>query len=274
MSNAFVRELWLYPVKGCQGVPVDAIDVSEMGITGDREFALWCEGKLVDQKDTPKVAALSASFEGDTLRFHHEQLGDYAHPISENGDAYDTKWVLDEFQSIDQGDAVADWLSSAIDKPVRLVRPGKPWRINFPIPQFDLLHDEPKQSFFAASPVSLGSLESLQDLNGRLEQPVPMDRFRLNVVVEGLGAFGEDEVVKLGNDAVTLAQVTPAERCIIITTDQKTGERPKSDLMKVLSEYRKKPKEERFGTGLIFGSYMTVAHAGTLRVGDELTASD
>ena len=134
-----------------------------------------------------------------------------------------------------------------------------------------LLHDEPKQRFFAASPVSLANRASLDDLNGRLEQPVPMNRFRMNVIVDGLEPFREDELVSLGNDDVTLLQVTAAERCVIITTDQKTGERPKSDLMKVLKQYRQKPQEERFGTGLIFGSYMTVGKEGTLRVGDELT---
>jgi hypothetical protein len=135
----------------------------------------------------------------------------------------------------------------------------------------ELLHDQPKQRFFAASPVSLANAASLDDLNARLEAPVPMDRFRVNVVIDGLAPFEEDALVSLGNDDVKLLQVTPAERCVIITTDQKTGARPKSDLMKVLAGYRRKPKEERFGSGLIFGSYMTVARGGTLRVGDRLT---
>jgi uncharacterized protein YcbX len=62
------------------------------------------------------------------------------------------------------------------------------------------------------------------------------------------------------------------ERCVIITTDQKTGERPKSDLMKVLGDYRRKKKEERFGSGITFGLYMTVGREGQLRAGDELDA--
>jgi uncharacterized protein YcbX len=272
MSKVIVRELWRYPVKGCQGVPADSIEVTRMGVKGDRDFALWSENALVDQKETPKVASISARLDGERLRLQHAERGEYVHEIRADGPAHETRWVLDQFESIDQGDEVADWLSRAIDKPVRLVRPGPAWKINFPIPQMQLLHEEPKQRFFAASPVSLANRASLDDLNGRLERPVPMDRFRANVVVDGLEPFQEDELVSLGGDEVTLLQVTPAERCAIITTDQKTGERPKSDLMKVLKQYRQKKKEDRFGSGLIFGSYMTVSREGILRVGDELVA--
>jgi hypothetical protein len=272
MSEAIVRELWSYPVKSCQGVPVEAIEVTEMGVRGDREFALWHEGELVEQKDNPQVASLAASLAGDCLRFRHAEHGEYEHVVRSEGPAHETRWVLDQFESVDQGDAVAAWLSGALGRPVRLVRPGATWKINFPIPAFERVHDRPKQSFFSASPLSLANRASLDDLNARLEAPVPMDRFRMNVVVDGLEAYEEDALDSLASDEVELLNVTAAERCAIITTDQKTGERPKSDLMKVLAEYRRKPKEERFGSGLIFGAYMTVAKSGTLRTGDRLVA--
>ena len=95
----------------------------------------------------------------------------------------------------------------------------------------------------------------------------------MNVVVDGLEPYDEDNITSLANDNVELLNVTPAERCVIITTDQQTGERPDNDLMQVLGEYRAKTKEERFGSGLKFGNYMTVGRAGTLRVGDRLDAS-
>jgi uncharacterized protein YcbX len=274
MRHATVRELWTYPVKGCQGVSADSIEITKMGVIGDRGFVLWREGKLVDQIETPQVASLAVGFDRDagTLRFEHAEHGSYEHAVEAEGPAREARWVLDEFQTIDQGDQVADWLSSVLGKEVRLVSPGEPWKINFPIPQMQLLHQEPKQSFFSASPVSLANQASLDDLNGRLETPVGMDRFRMNVVVDGLDPYQEDELVSLGNEAVELLQVTPAERCVIITTDQKTGERPKSDLLKVLGEYRRKEKEDRFGSGITFGLYMTVGREGTLRIGDTLAA--
>ena len=272
MQEAIVRELWTYPVKGCQGVAAEAVQITKMGIPGDRDFVLWKDGKLVDQKETPQVASLAADFDRDqgVLRFRHSDLGIYEHEIRSEGAVRKAAWVLDEFETVDQGDSVADWLSTAVAKGIRLVSPGAPWKINFPIPQMQRVHDKPKQRFFAASPVSLANRASLDDLNQRLETPVPMDRFRMNVVIEGLGPYEEDKLDSLSNEQVELLQVTPAERCIIITTDQKTGERPQSDLMAVLGQYRRKKKEDRFGSGLIFGNYMTVGKEGTLRVGDRL----
>jgi uncharacterized protein YcbX len=243
-----------------------------MGIVGDREFVLWEDGKLVDQKETPRVASIAAELRRDDgiLRFRHAERGVYDHEICEQGEAREAGWILDAFETIDQGDAVSDWLSAIVGRRVRLVSPAGPWKINFPIPQMARVHDTPKQRFYAASPVSLANQASLEDLNERLAEPVGMDRFRVNVVIDGMAAFEEDHVDSLSNDRVELLQVTPAERCVIITTDQRTGERPKSELMKVLGGYRRKKAEERFGSGIVFGNYMTVGRSGVLRVGDTL----
>jgi uncharacterized protein YcbX len=269
MQEVTVRELWTYPVKGCQGVAAQEIQISKLGIPGDRSFVVWRDGELVDQKETPRIASIAAHFDADagTLTLAHAEHGEHRHRVRAEGEPRDAKWVLDRFTTVDQGDEVAAWLTAVLGMDVRLVAPGDPWKINFPIPQMKLLHDEEKRSFFAASPVSLANVASLDDLNARLEAPVPMDRFRMNVVVEGMGPYEEDEVESLSNDEVGLLQVTSAERCVIVATDQQTGEREKSDLLKKM---RKKPKEETFGSGRIFGSYMQVSKAGTLRVGDRL----
>ena len=151
-----------------------------------------------------------------------------------------------------------------------MVTGGEAWKINFPIPQMELLHGEDKNSFFAASPVSLANTASLAELNRQLDAPVSMNRFRMNVVVEGLEAYEEGALTSLENDQVQLLHVTAAERCIIVETDQVTGERAKTGLLKHLP---KKSKEERFGSGRIFGPYLQVAKSGTLSVGDRLAAS-
>lgn len=269
MSEVIVKELWTYPVKGCQGVPAKEVEISKLGIPGDRSFVVWHDGLLVEQKDYPKIASIAAVFDptSNTLTLSHERAGQFEHAVRTAGEIRQAKWVLDQFETIDQGDEVAAWLSDILGMDVRLVAPGDAWKINFPIPQMALLHDEEKRSFYSASPVSLANRASLDDLNTQIDAPVPMDRFRMNIIVEGLAPYQEDEVTSLGNDEVSLLQVTSAERCVIVTTDQKTGERTKTDLLKRM---RKKPKEDSFGSGRIFGSYLQVAKAGTLRVGDRL----
>jgi len=267
-----IKELWTYPIKGCQGVATDTLEIEERGIVGDREFVLWEDGKLIDQKETPIIASIAAELRRDEgiLRLRHAERGTFDHSIRDAGDHRAAGWILDQFDTLDQGDEVASWLSEIIGRPVRLVTPTEAWKINFPIPQMARVHETEKDRFYAATSVSLGSQSSLDDLNTRLDSPVGMDRFRLNVIVEGLEAYAEDHLESVSTEAVELLQVTPAERCIIIATDQVTGERPKSDLLKVLGQYRRKPKEEAFGSGIIFGNYMTVGRAGTLRVGDSV----
>ncbi|MCP3993109.1 MAG: MOSC domain-containing protein [Actinomycetia bacterium] len=275
MSEAVVSQLWTYPVKSCQGVATDSIQITSLGVTGDRCFAIWAEGRLVEQKLTPYVASIGAAFDSRTgvLTLTHADKGVHAHQVRSEGPLRPAKWLLDEFRTVDQGDPVAEWLSEVLDKNVRLVMPHDPWRINFPVPQMALLHDHLKHSFTAASPVGLANQASLDDLNTRVDTSVPMDRFRVNVVIDGLDAYEEDHVHSLSTDDVELLQVTAAERCVIITTDQRTGGRPENNLMETLSTYRKKSKEERFASGLKFGSYMIVAKEGTLRVGDRLSVT-
>ena len=269
-----VTSLSIYPIKSAQAVAQDSITARTMGIDGDRQFAIWADEKLVEQKHTPKVAAISATFDEAAaaltlIAAGHEPMH---HKVRAEGEALDTTWVLDEFTSVDQGDEAAGWLSEVLAAPVRLVTPGPAWDINFPIEVFAPLHGKPKRSFTAASPIGIANQASLDELNKHLDHPVPMDRMRMNVVIEGLDAYEEDQMVSLSNGSVVFGQVAAAERCVIVTTDQTTGERPNNNLMQVLSTHRKKPKAERFASGLMFGNYMTVDVEGELHVGDTLTA--
>ena len=225
------------------------------------------------RKLTPILASVSAELSGPGLLLRHATQGIYKHSPRLEGDSIPGSWVLDEFEGIDQGDEIAEWVSNIIEKKVRLIRADKPWQINFPVPSMKRVHGKPKQKFTAATDVSLTNLASLEALNKDLEVPIGMGRFRPNVVVDGIGAYEEDNMDLVGNDDVELMQVTPAERCVIITTDQETGERPANNIFKVLGKTRRKT-EDRFGSGLLFGNYMRVSRPGILYVGGRLELRD
>ena len=274
MTEVTVRELYTYPVKGCGGGPVEELVLTERGIEGDREYSFVGEdGRLVDQIKTPILASVSAELSGRRLLFRHATQGIYRHSPRLEGDSIPGSWVIDKFEGIDQGDEIAEWVSNIIEKKVRLIRADKPWQINFPVPSMKRVHGKPKQKFTAATDVSLTNLASLEALNEDLEVPIGMDRFRPNVVVDGIGAYEEDNMDIVGNRDVELTQVTPAERCVIITTDQETGERPANNIFKVLGKTRRKTAD-RFGSGLLFGNYMMISKPGTLHVGDRLELRD
>ena len=79
--------------------------------------------------------------------------------------------------------------------------------------------------FVDVAPILVTNEASLADLNARLDAPVPMNRFRPNVVIDGLDAFGEDLVIALHGNGVRLVRATHCERCAVTCTDQETGER-------------------------------------------------
>lgn len=270
MADVTVRELHTYAVKGCGGGPVEELVLTERGVQGDREYSFVDEdGLLVDQRSTPLLATISAALSGQRLLLRHADRGTYAHVPRLDGDALPATWILEKFKGIDQGAEVAEWVSDIVGKKVRLIRADKPWRVNLPVPSFKRVHGRPKHNFTAAVDVLLTNRASLEALNRDLEVPIGMDRFRPNIVIDGIGAYEEDSMELVSNDAVDLMQVTRAERCEIITIDQETGERPANNILKVLGRTRYKTKD-RFGTGLLFGNYMSVSKPGALRMGDRL----
>ncbi|MBT5155267.1 MAG: MOSC domain-containing protein [Gammaproteobacteria bacterium] len=271
MKTVTVKELYVYPVKGCNGSPVQALDITEQGIVGDREFTFVGDGGvLIEQKQFPKIASVQVEQTSEGLIFKHETEGSILHKARTEGESISAKWVLDEFEGTDQGDEVSQWISHILDMPIRLIRINQPWTVNFPVPDMARLHGKSKRRFTAASELSLTNLASLEALNADLDVPIPMNRFRSNIVVDGIGAYEEDDMDFVVGANVEILQVTPAERCAIISTDQKTGDRPENNIFDVLRKTRVKT-EGKFGSGLIFGNYMTVKKPGKLRLGDQLT---
>jgi uncharacterized protein YcbX len=120
-------------------------------------------------------------------------------------------------------------------------------------------------SFADGYPFLLISEESLADLNGRLPRPVPMDRFRPNLVVAGGAPYAEDGWTRIGVGGLAMRVVKPCPRCVVTTTDQATSERTPEPL-RTLATYRKVNGEVMFGQNVIH------ENSGRVRVGDSVTA--
>jgi hypothetical protein len=106
---------------------------------------------------------------------------------------------------------------------------------------------------------------SLEDVNRRLETPVPMNRFRPNFVVSGSQPFEEDTWTNVQIGEATFRAVKPCARCIVTTTDQETGERS-AEPLKTLADYRKKDQKILFGQNVI----LTGQPGRIVRVGDRV----
>ena len=171
----------------------------------------------------------------------------------------------------DAGDEAAEWFSAVLGRRSRLVRTGESYTRKVPSEekaQQHRPHYSSEISFTDAFPTLLTSEESLADLNNRLATPLPMDRFRPNIVLRGCAPYEENtrNVVRVGD--LLFGCANTCLRCVITSTNQQTGVRAGVEPLRTLATYRL----SQDGRGVMFGQYLIHSGTGQLRVGDHITA--
>jgi uncharacterized protein YcbX len=232
------------------------------------------DGENYAQRDHPHVATIGVErLDDGRLKLDHRDAGEFVHNVRSSGDDVPIKLLYNDITTLDQGDEIAAWASAAMkEEGIRVVSLPKPWDKWIPLPVFERIDGKPQAQLYDVAPVLVNNQASLDDFNERTSEPVPMDRFRANVVVSGdLAPYEEDEVGTLSSEEVELLFVTACERCIMTTTDQTTGMRETKEPLRTLSTYRK--RDEKYASGVLFGIYMTVVREGVLAVGDRLSVS-
>lgn len=267
-----VTALYIYPVKSCRGIAVTEAAVQEQGLQHDREWMAVDENHVfLTQRTEPRMALVETSLTPDHLVLSAPGAPPLQISLSQQDRPPDltARVWKDDCAALDEGDAAAAWLSAFLRRPCRLVRfaPGQrrlsshEWTGGI----------DAENRFSDGYPVLIISDESLDELNRRLDEPLPMDRFRPNIVIRGLNRpHGEDAVHTLTQEGLTLQMVKPCDRCRITTTDQQTAETGKEPL-RTLAQYR---RDARLG-GVTFGMNAIITH-GTghlLKVGAELIPS-
>lgn len=272
----------VYPVKSCRGIALDSARVTSAGLEHDREWMIVTpEGRFLTQREEPRLARIAARLSEDTLVLSAEGMdelrvaldspaigagGPGASRTRLDGRNVEVTVWRDHCRALDQGDEAARWLAAFLGHPLRLVR-------------FDPAQDRPSDPSWTGGLRALNrfsdgfallaiSTASLADLNGRLAKPLPMNRFRPNLVLEGLPPYGEDGIEDLTAADVRLRRVKPCTRCIITTTDQESGVRMGDEPMRTLKTYRWDPVLK----GVAFGqNFIVISGAGgRLEVGMEL----
>lgn len=274
---AILTQLLLYPIKSCAGMAVPAATLLESGLVAegvhDREWMLVdADGRFLTQREFPRMAVITPRPEGEVLRVSAPALADLLLPLAWDEAAPRCRVAIwdDMVDALDCGDGAAAWFSDALGTRCRLVR----FRRDVVRPtSVKWTNGVPSQTRFADGyPLLLIGQASLDDLNARLvaagRAPLPMDRFRPNLVVEGLEAFEEDYVAALAAGPVAIAPVKPCARCPIPSIDQATG-LPGPDPLDILQTYRANPRMD----GAICMGMNCIVTAGTgslLYVGQEL----
>lgn len=259
-----VASLIYYPIKSCRGIEVQAANVERMGLQGDRRMMVVTpQGGFLTQRDYPRLALVSPYLTGERLILSAPGMQDLTIPIAKSGETTPVDiWRSKGVQAIDQGELAARWFSNWLETEVRLVHfaEGTLRRIN---EKFAVNPDD-HTGFADAYPILLASDESLEDLNARLPWPLPMNRFRPNLVVRGCEPFAEDawSRIRIGGPGpgVEMAVVKPCARCLVTTIDQETLEKSKEPL-KTLATFRRQEG------GVMFGQNVIPLNEGRLEAG-------
>jgi len=226
---AVVQELFIYPLKSARGMARSRVRLAATGFEWDRQWmAVDAQGTFISQRTHPKLAQVEPAIAGDLLTLTARDLKPLQLPLAPTGDAVAVKVWNDRCAGLDQGDEAAEWISAVVGDRLRLVRQA---------PLLDRRADAkfagsqpPPVSFADGYPFLVCNRASLQDLNARMPEPIPMERFRPNIVLTGLPPFAEDRIATLQIGKITLRLVKPCMRCIITATDQVSGERSTNPL--------------------------------------------
>lgn len=256
-----LTELSIYPVKSCAGFSVPSAGLDRFGLAGDRRWMVVDEsGLFITQRQIPGMCLIDVQCVAggicvtqshDTLEVSIPDEGAQSRRVEVWGDAV---------QALDAGDAAAHWFTQRLGRACRLV-----YMPDSALRRVDGAYagEGETVSFADGFPLLLISRASLEDLNGRLPQPVPMNRFRPNLVVSGCEAFAEDGWRRIRIGQMELDVAKPCSRCVMPSIVQETGERD-PHINRALAAFR------RVNGQILFGQNLLYRGSGQLAVGDKV----
>lgn len=227
MTAGLVAALWIYPVKAGRGLARAEAELGPLGLAFDRRWAIvGPDGRALTQREEPRLARLVPRLEPDRLVLSLDGA-ELVLPLEDAGEPVVATVWGDRIEVVAPDPAADRVLSRALGRPVRIVR----------FPETTVRACDPafappgsRTGFADGFPLLVTSLTSLAALNAAIVSaggtPVPMERFRPNLVLEGLPAWAEDRGGDLRlEEGALLRLVKPCARCIVTTTDQARGER-------------------------------------------------
>jgi hypothetical protein len=242
---ATVAGLHVYPVKSCGGTELERAEVDALGIRDDRRWMIVDErGRFLTQRTVPLLATIRVALGGGRLVLSAPGRDELDLPATRPATTPEpvTVW-RDTVPGLSMGAEATAWLTAFLGGPARLVwmapetrRPAKR----------DPAGTDPRISFADAYSFLVISGESLDALNARLDVPLPMNRFRPNIVLDGAGPFGEDGWRHFRIGPVEFDAAGRCARCATTTTDQETGARGVEPL-RTLATFRREGTEVMFG---------------------------
>jgi uncharacterized protein YcbX len=264
-ENVTLDGLYVYPIKSCAGISLQSAELCATGLRHDRRWMLVDEtGEFMSQRAHPRMALISTHLFAEYLTVAAPGMPDLEIPLQEDSaNLIDVRIFGDKNRGVLVSGEADRWFGEFLKFPCRLVR--KPDH-DLRLVDSSFAHRGYQVGFADGFAFLLISDASLEDLNSRLEEPLPMNRFRPNFVLEGCGPYAEDGWRRIRIGGVPFRVAEACSRCAITTVDQRTGARGKEPL-RTLATFRKSEGEVFFGRNLIHDAL------GTVSVGDPVEAT-
>ncbi len=268
MSKLIISQLYIYPIKSLGGIALKESNVEFRGLRYDRRWMLVdADFRFISQRENAALALLRISMGNHEWIVHHLKNPDLrlSIPFIQQDEVNQLPRISvkvwdDLCEAIAYPSYVNQWFSRILDQPCSLV-----YMPEDSLRQIDLNYSREGDinSFSDAYPVLLISEESLDQLNEQMHLPIPMNRFRPNMVIRGGYAHQEDEIKAFTIHDVEFEGVKLCARCNVPGIDQETGV-SSSEPTATLVKYRLRDKK------VLFGQNVLVKSTGTIQLGDEI----
>ena len=260
-----ISQLFIYPIKSLGGIEVKSAQLTDRGLQYDRRWMLVDDhNHFLTQREFPVMALLQTAIENDRLIIYPKNnIGDrFSLPLLPEVKVTAKVTIWDDECTAQYVSTEADeWFTQKLGMACRLVY----------MPDTDkrkvdkqYAHNEEITGFSDGYPLMIIGQPSLDELNSRLLAPLPMDRFRPNLVFTGGAAFDEDKMEQVKINGVDLFGVKLCARCVVTTINQSTATKDKEPL-KTLATFRQKNNKIYFGQNMLF------TQTGSFTIGDGIT---
>jgi uncharacterized protein YcbX len=259
-----ISQLYIYPIKSLGGIALDTAFLTDRGLQHDRRWMLIdANNRFLSQRENAQMALLKTALSDDgvVVSYTPDNSSIIIPFLPQSEEMLDVTVWDDTCRAQLVISHIDEWFSEKLNLPARLVY----------MPDDSLRQTDPRYtkegsitSFSDAYPMLIIGQASLDDLNTRLPDALPMNRFRPNIVFTGGEAYSEDTMKHINVNGIDLYGVKLCARCVMTTIDQDSAKKGKEPL-KTLAKYRLKNNKIYFGQNLVH------ANEGILNVGDAIT---
>ncbi|MGI8787457.1 MAG: MOSC domain-containing protein [Pyrinomonadaceae bacterium] len=264
----FLSEINIYPIKSLGGIALQNAKVEERGLRYDRRWMLVDEkNNFLTQREFPKMATVGVEILNEGLHVSQNKSAKIISFAPNTNETTSVKIWSSRCRARVYESEINEWFGDVLETDCKLVLMPEETRrkVNY----FYAVHEGDAVSFADGYPFLLIGENSLADLNSRLENELPMNRFRPNFVVKDSAPFAEDSWKKIKIGGTVFHVVKPCGRCVITTIDQIDGEKNGVEPLKTLATFRIPKRSVK--KKILFGQNLIAENVGeVLSIGDEI----